>query len=320
MIKKIFVLLLSFIMIFIFCSCDKNEKATETAFCLDTVITVTCYGENAAAAAKAVVSEVQRIEMVFSPYIETSEIYNINHNAHLSPVKVSDEVSEVLTKALRVCELTNGAFDITIKPLVDLWNIKSENPKPPADEDIALAKEKVDWSQVTVSNGEVYLGKEGMMLDLGGAAKGYAADCVIKVLKEHGIKDALIDLGGNVYAMGKSEKGTDWRIGLQKPDSERGEYFKVEELSDAACVTSGSYERYFEYDGKIYHHIIDPSTGYSADSGLISVSVIGKSSFEADMLSTAIFVMGAKEFENIRSNFEIDKYITVDKTNNWQAY
>ena len=126
---------------------------------------------------------------------------------------------------------------------------------------------------------------------------------------------AVLDLGGNVYAMGQSEKKAPWKIGLQDPDSDRGNYLAVEELSDKTCVTSGSYERYFEKDGKIYHHIIDPATGYPADSGLISVSVVGNSSFEADMLSTAIFVMGKEKFEPIKKNFDFDRYTVVTKTN-----
>lgn len=302
------------------CSCGKVEKSTQTALLLDTIVSVTCYGEGSDEAANAAIDEIKRIEAIFSPYIETSEIYNINHNAHSAPVKVTDEVMSVLKEALRICALTDGAFDITIKPLVDLWNIKAENPSVPSPDAIAEAKSKVDWTKVELSDGTVRLGAEGMMLDLGGAAKGYAADCAVKVIRDHGIKDAILDLGGNVYAMGSSEKGSPWRIGLQDPDGKRGEYFKAEELSDLSCVTSGSYERYFESGGRIYHHIINPKTGYCADEGLISVSVIGKSSFEADMLSTAIFVMGAEEFEKIKDNFDIVKYIIVDKTNNWKAY
>ena len=302
------------------CSCAKTEKSNQTALALDTIVSVTCYGKGSDEAAKAAIDEIKRVEAIFSPYIETSEIYNINQNAHTEPVKVSDEVMNVLKEALEVCKLTDGAFDITIKPLVDLWNIKAQNPTVPSDEAIAEAKAKVDWTKVEIAGDTVSLGVQGMMLDLGAAAKGYAADCAVEVLRAHGIKDAILDLGGNVYAMGNSEKGSPWRIGLQDPAGERGKYFRAEELSDLSCVTSGSYERYFESGGRIYHHIINPKTGRCADSGLISVSVIAKSSFEADMLSTAIFVMGEEEFEKIRDEFNIVKYITVDKANNPKVY
>ncbi|MBQ4528128.1 MAG: FAD:protein FMN transferase [Clostridia bacterium] len=297
---------------------EKEKKATETAMCLDTIVTVTCYAdtqEKADKAAKAAISEVQRIELLLSAYIETSDIYQINQNAATTPVKVSDETVSVLSKALDFCEKTSGAFDITIKPLVELWNIKAENPQVPTDEQIGAARDKVDYKSVVIEDGYVRFLKEGMKIDLGGAAKGYAADKVFEVLKKHGIKNALIDLGGNIYAMGRSESDAPWKIGLQDPDKERGEHFYVMELSDKTCVTSGSYERYFEKDGKIYHHIIDPETGYPADGNLLSVSVSGDSSFEADMLSTAIFVMGTEEFEKIKSNFNYDKYVVVTNNN-----
>ena len=157
-----------------------------------------------------------------------------------------------------------------------------------------------------------------MALDLGGALKGYAADRAAEIIKNSGVENALIDIGGNVYALGKSPKGREWKIGLQHPGKDRGEYFEALDLSDKTCVTSGSYERYFEKDGKVYHHIMDRQTGYSADSGLISVSVVGKSSFEADMASTAAFVMGEEEFLKVKDKFDIEYIVTVDKTNNWE--
>lgn len=325
--KKLICTILIINMLFFATACqDTEKKATQTAMCLDTIVTVTCYAdsrEQANTAAKAAISEVQRIELLLSAYIETSDIYQINQNAAKSPVKVSDETLNVISKALDFCKKTNGAFDITVKPLVELWNIKAQNPQVPTNEQITSALEKVDYRMVKIENGCVSFEKEGMKIDLGGAAKGYAADMVCKVLKSHNIKNALIDLGGNIYAMGKSESKTPWKIGLQDPDKERGEHFYVLELSDKTCVTSGSYERYFQKDGKTYHHILDPETGYPAEGNLLSVSVAGNSSFEADMLSTAIFVMGTEEFEKIKNNFDYDKYVVVTKdgkTSNHAVY
>ena len=315
--KKIILAIISVFCVLSLCSCTKNEKVTKTEFCLDTLVTITSYGENAEAATDAAIDEIKRTESVFSPFLEGSELYKINQNAHLG-YEISDEMKKVLKEALRVCELTGGAFDITLKPLSDLWNIKSENPVVPPKEKIEEAKSKVGYENVEISGNVITFKKEGIALDLGGAIKGYAADRAAEILKSYGIKNAILDLGGNIYALGKSEKGKAWRIGLQDPSKERGEFFKAIELSNSSCVTSGSYERYFENNGKIYHHIIDRSTGYSADAGLISVSVIGKSSFEADMLSTAIFVMGEEKFEKIRDNFSIEKYVTVDKNNHFK--
>ncbi len=317
--RKLFFLLFIISCLFLLSGCDNNQKITKTEFCLDTFVSVTCYGENAEMAASAAIDEIKRTESVFSPYIESSELYKINENAHKG-MEISDEMKNVLTKALRVCEITDGAFDITIKPLSDLWNIKSENPTVPSDEEIEKARERVGYENVVIEDNTITFKKEGMAIDLGGAAKGYAADRCIEIIKNHGVKNAIIDLGGNIYALGKSEKKAPWRIGLQDPSKERGEFFMAIDLSDSSCVTSGSYERYFEENGKIYHHIIDPLSGTPADSGLISVSVVSKSSFEADMLSTAIFVMGEERFEKIKNNFNIEKYVTVDKNNHFKEF
>ena len=315
--KRIISVLMCFIIILSLASCTATlQKASLTETCLDTVVTVTCYADTkdeASDAAKKAIAEVRRIEFLLSPYIETSEIYTVNQNAANAPVKVSDETYQVLGRALDFCKKTNGAFDISVKPLVELWDIKSENPKVPSDEEIQDALSKVDYKSIVLDNGSVSLKKDGMKIDLGGAAKGYAADKVFELLKKEGIKNALIDLGGNIYAMGNSESGGKWKVGLQDPGKDRGEHFYVMELSDETCVTSGSYERFFEKDGKIYHHIIDPKTGSPSERNLLSVSVKGKSSFEADMLSTAIFVMGWEEFEKIKEKFDYDTYVIVEK-------
>lgn len=285
---------------------------------MDTVVTVTCYGENAKEGCDRAISEIQRLELLFSPYIETSEIYKINKNAHISPVKTDEEVFRVLERCCEVSEITDGAFDITLKPLKDVWNMKSESPTVPSKERIDRALAMCGYENLTLEDGCVFFEKEGMALDLGGAVKGYAADKAAEVIKKTGVENALLDLGGNVYVLGKSPKGRAWKIGLQHPGKDRGEYFETIELSNKTCVTSGSYERYFEENGKVYHHIMDPKTGYSADSGLVSVSVVGTSSFESDMASTAAFVMGKEEFLKVKDKFDIEYFISVDKTNKWE--
>ncbi len=320
--KKCLTVILALLLTLPLASCSKSSKVTETAMCLDTIVTVSCYGDSKTAsdAAKAAISEIRRIEFLLSPYIETSELFKINKNAHLAPVEVSEETFYVIKKALEFSEITDGAFDITVKPLTELWNIKSENPVVPPEDMISDALKSVDYKNVVAENNTVFFKKEGIRIDPGGAAKGYAADRAAEVVKSFGINNAILDLGGNVYALGKSEKNTPWKIGLQDPSGERGEYFKVVELSDETCVTSGSYERYFEKDGRIYHHILNPKTGYPADTGLISVSITGTSSFEADMLSTAVFVMGEENFKKIKDRFDYKSCIVVDKSNNWRAY
>lgn len=317
--KKYILIFCVLLICLIFSSCSE-KKFSSTELAMNTVISITAYGDKANEAVKACFDEVRRIEKLLSCHVENSEISKLNKSAHIKPVEVSPETADVIKKALLVCEKTKGAFDISIKPLSDLWNIKAENPKVPRDEDINNTLSFVGYENISVDGNFVSFKKAGVKIDLGGAAKGYCADKVREVLKSYGVKNALIDLGGNIYALGKNEQGKNWRIGLQNPGGKRGEYFSIEELSDKTAVTSGSYERYFEKDGKIYHHIIDRNTGAPSDSGLISVTVISQNSFEADMLSTAIFVMGAEEFEKIKSGFTFEKYITVDKYNNEKVY
>lgn len=318
-ISKTLFLAIYIISCFFFTSCSE-KKASSTEFALNTVVTMTVYGDRADEAMKAAFGEVKRIENLLSCYIDTSEISKINSSAHIAPVEVSDETVYVLSKALEMSQKTNGAFDISVKPLVELWDILSENPSVPSDGAVTEVLSVVGYENIIVSGNTVSFAKEGIQIDLGGAAKGYCADRAVEVLKEYGVKNALLDLGGNIYALGKNGQGHNWRIGLQDPSSDRGEHFAVEELSDRTAVTSGSYERYFEKDGKIYHHILDPETGRPADSGLISVTVISDNSFEADMLSTAIFVMGQEDFAKIADDFDFVRYITVDKQNVARTY
>lgn len=318
-IKKILPLaILVFVCTFI--SGCTEKKATSTEYALNTVITITAYGDKADYAIDSAFDEVKRIENLLSCHIDTSEISFLNKNAHLAPVEVSNETLIVIKKAMEMSKKTNGAFDITVKPLVDLWNITGENAQVPSDESINKTLDCVGFENVKIEKNKVSFLNKDTKIDLGGAAKGYCADKVVEVLKNHGIKNAIIDLGGNIYALGKNERGDSWRVGLQDPAGQRGNYFSVENLSDMTAVTSGSYERYFEKDGRIYHHILNPHTGHPADSSLVSVTVIGTNSFESDMLSTAIFVMGAEEFSKISHLFDYEKYITVDKYNNARTY
>jgi thiamine biosynthesis lipoprotein len=316
--KKIFIFCVLLVCI-AFSSCSE-KKVSSTELAMNTVISITAYGDKADEAVKASFDEVKRIEKLLSCHIDDSEISKVNKSAFENPVEVSPETAEVLKNALLFCQKTNGAFDISIKPLADLWNIKAENPKVPSGEEINTVLSFVGYENICLNGNFVSFKKEGVQIDLGGAAKGYCADRIAEILKSFGVKNALIDLGGNIYAIGKNEQGKEWRIGLQKPGEKRGEYFSVEELSDKTAVTSGSYERYFEKDGRVYHHILDTQSGYPSESGLISVTVISKSSFEADMLSTAIFVMGGDEFEKIKDGFDFEKYITVDKYNASRVY
>jgi thiamine biosynthesis lipoprotein len=225
-----------------------------------------------------------------------SGVLAINRQAGIAPVKVRADLLEVLQTALRYAELSGGAFDPTIGPLVKLWGIGTDSRRIPADDEIAAALELVNWRDLIIDrgNGTAFLRREGMEIDLGGIAKGYAADEAARIAKEGRVRRGIIDLGGNIMALGwRNERGSvPWRIGVQNPFSDRGESLGVLTVHNTSVVTSGVYERFFEAGGKRYHHILSTANGYPADNGLLSVTIVTERSTDADALSTAVFAMG----------------------------
>jgi thiamine biosynthesis lipoprotein len=228
----------------------------------------------------------------------TSGVVAINEQAGIAPVKVRADLLEVLEKALHYAALSNGAFDPTVGPLVQLWGIGTDSQRIPGDEEIARALELVNWRDVVIARGAgtVFLRWKGMALDLGGIAKGYAGDEAARIAREANVKRALVDLGGNIVTLGwrhqKKKEPLPWRIGIQNPISGRGTYIGVLTVHDASVVTSGVYERYFESNGKRYHHILSTANGYPVENGLLSVTIVTAGSTDADALSTAVFTLG----------------------------
>ena len=271
--------------------CAAAEPKTQTAYVLDTICQVTVYDKNADEQilddALAICSE---REQLWSRTVETSDVGKLNA-ANGEWVTVSEDTAKLLSSALSVCEKSGGAFDITIAAASELWDFASDDPAVPDAKALAEAVRTVDYRNVEMNGLKVRL-KNGAKLDLGGVAKGAIADEMGAFLRDRGVKSALIDLGGNILAVGKKPDGTDFRIGLQKPFAERGELMAVADAADCTLVTSGSYERHFEKDGEEYHHLLDSKTGYPAKSGLQSVTVIGEDSLTADALSTACFILG----------------------------
>jgi thiamine biosynthesis lipoprotein len=286
------------------CGIRNSNEHKAQFFAMDTYITLTVYGdERAREGLDAAVSRIREIEERMSIYIEGSDVDLINKNAAYRPVKVHDDTFYVIKKGLSYGELTEGAFDITIYPLVRLWDITSENPRVPDEDEIQEALESVDYRRVRLdeTEGTVLLEKEGMMIDLGGIAKGYAGDEAVRVLKEYDVEHALVNLGGNILTIGGKPDGTDWHIGLQNPRTEDGgaKHFAILDVRDRSVVTSGDYERYmvdmYKKTGVRYHHIFNPGTGYPANTGLISTTIISKSAIDADALSTSLFIMGREK-------------------------
>ena len=279
-------------------SCAGSEK-TADFFAMDTYMSIKAYGGgDAVERAETLVFELER---KLSATDGASEISAVNS---AGSAKVSQETAELVASALSLCEMTDGALDISVYPVTRAWGFTTGDYRVPQEAELEELLRLVDYTKVTVSGDTVTLG-EGMLIDLGAVAKGYAGDRVTALLRSSGVKSALINLGGNVQCLGKPD-GTKWKIGVQDPSGSG--YVGVIEAEDEAVVTSGGYERYFELDGKTYWHIIDPSDGRPADSGIISVTVVGASGLACDGVSTALFVMGkekASELWRENGGFEV---------------
>lgn len=247
----------------------------------------------------------------------SSELIAVNKAAGVSPVVVSEDTFHVIEVAKKYAEDSQGAFDITVFPVVSLWGIGTDKERIPSPEEIKAGLEKVGYQDLVLDSVKhtVFLKRAGMGLDLGGIAKGYAADRTAEKLRAMGIERGIVNLGGNIFAMGSKEDGTPWKIGIQNPMSSRGEYLGIADAVDQTIVTSGIYERYFEKDGKRYHHILDTKTGYPVDNELAGVSILTTSSIDADALSTTCFVLGpqkALEFVKNMPGVEV-LFVTKDK-------
>ncbi len=238
-----------------------------------------------------------------------------------SPVVLDDELIYVIKKAIYFSEISGGAFDVTIGPVASLWNIHpGQENKVPLKKDLNHALSLVDYKRIKfLGENTIQMDKKGMIADFGAIAKGYAADKCRDILKRNGIDHGIINLGGNVYALGtkptENKEDKPWSFGIQDPFMDRGDFVAIVKLEDQSLVTSGIYERYFEEDGKIYHHIFDHQTGYPIDNELLSVSIIADESLDADALSTAIFAVGLEKGMEILEEYGKAEGIFITKNN-----
>ena len=275
------------------CSAEKEmPKVSEVGFYLDTVITMTAYTEDDQAL-KDAMSECGRYEQILSRTIEGSDVWRINH-AGGGPVEVSADTASILRCAAEISEESCGAFDVTIAPASTIWDFTSGNAALPDADALSEAAAKVDYTKVQLEGNIVTL-PEGMMIDLGGIAKGYIADRVKAYLQERGVKHAILSFGGNIVAIGKKPDGSDWKVGIQDIDRPTGEYMLVAANRGGSTVTSGIYERGFDLDGIHYHHLLNPETGWPEQNELASVTILSESSMEGDALATAAFVLGTEK-------------------------
>lgn len=293
---------------------DKNKKVSKDIFAMDTYMTVTAYGKNAENGVNKAVDEINRLETVLSAEKQESDIYKLNETGSGT---LSTDTKDIVSKALEINKTTNGAFDISIYPLMVKWGFTTQKYNVPSKNEISKLLKNVDSSKIIFDekSGSIKL-KENMKIDLGGIAKGYTSSRVMQIFKECGVTSGLVSLGGNVQALGTKTDGTAWQIAIENPDKS-SDYIGVVSVKDKAVITSGGYERYFEKNGKTYHHILDPETGYPAESGLKSVTIVSDDGTLADALSTSLFVMGKEKALNYwrEHKNEFDTVLVEDNGN-----
>ncbi len=306
--------LLFVIILLLLCGCGNNQPKSCDIFAMDTYMNIRAYGENADIALNSAENEIYRLEKLFSVTDTNSEVYKLN-NTRSETITVSDDVKNLIDFSIEIGKETDGFLDISIYPLLNLWGFTVDEYKIPTQEEIDNTLKYVDYSKININGNEITL-PHGFELDFGAVAKGYASDKIAEILKENEVKSAIINLGGNVHALGKKPDGSLWNVAVTNPFSP-GETLGTVRVTDKSVVTSGNYQRYFKgEDGKNYCHIIDPFTGYPAESGLVSATVIGENGALCDALSTALFAMGKEKAIKYMKNHPDLSYILVEEQGN----
>lgn len=279
----------------------KEEPFIEEFLAMDTAMRLTVYGQGAGEAAGLARERVLELEALLSVTDENSDICAANRNGGGA---LHADTAALLERALALCGETGGALDVSVYPVVRAWGFTTGAYRVPEEAELAALLERVDYTRISLE-GTVLTLPEGMELDLGAVAKGWTGDRLMELLRREGITSAIVELGGNVQALGSKPDGSPWRVAVQAPDGSG--YAGALEITDCAAVTSGGYQRYFEQDGETYCHIIDPAGGRPARSGLASVTVVAEEGAAADALSTALFVLGRERGEALwreRGGFE----------------
>lgn len=317
--KKILSILLMVSLVMTLTACANKENTTsitDTQFKFNTVMTITLYGYNDQAIFTDIWALFDKMENSYSANLEASDISKFNNNLSTEPIQMPADIVEMVALANTYSGKSKGAFDLTIEPIVKMWAISTETPRVPTQAEIDAALPHVNYKNVIADEKNSTLQKldPNVHLDLGAIAKGYAADQCVTFLKEKGIESAILNLGGNIYALGEKSKGTPWNVGIQSPiPGETGELMGTVKATEKSIVTSGSYERYFEKDGVTYHHILTPSTGYPVDNNLISVTIISDRSVIGDILSTTTFSLGLDEGRQLINTLENTAAIFITK-------
>lgn len=293
--------LLSFsFLLFLLCGCaapaEQDYEETEAVrdiFAMDTYMYLKAHGETAETALGIAAERILSLEETFSVTNENSDVWAINH-AEGESVDISGDTARLLETATDIGRRTGGALDVTLYPVLTAWGFTADTQQIPDARTLSEALALVDYRKIVLDGKSVTLPKN-MQLDFGALAKGYTSDSVTEILRENGVESALVNLGGNVQALGTKPDGSKWKVGVQDPFSP-SKQICILEIADTAVITSGNYERCFTgADGRDYWHILDAKDGYPADNGLVSVTIIGESGLICDALSTALFVLGTED-------------------------
>lgn len=285
------------LIIITYTGCGDEGPVSKSDFCLDTSCEIKIYDDMDKSEAEDILDEafglIRGYEKMLSKTISTSDVARIN-DAGGQWIEVSADTIDVIRMANLVAYESGGVFDVTIGKVTDLWDFKSEDPKVPEASSISEALTHVNYRKITTGGGKVLVSDAQAQIDLGGVAKGYIADRVCEFLEEKGVTSAVVNLGGNVAVIGEKDEDTPWTIGVERPFTDRTELVGTIEVTDATVVTSGIYERNFESGGKVYHHILDPETGYPAVTDLDAVTITAKkgNSGFCDAVSTACLILG----------------------------
>lgn len=305
-----------------------NKQLYEQDFIsMDTPMKLSAYGPNAKNAVNESEKKLNELNDMANPTITTSDVSKINNASGKSYVKVHPEIIKMLLVSQKYSKISNGLYDVTVGPLVDLWGIGTVKANKPSDPKIKSKLPLIGYKKIKINekNNSVMLMQKGMVIDLGGVAKGFAADEVHKIYKKYNIQNGLINLGSSsIYCIGKDGEGNPWSIGIQNPRSNASnDYFGIIKTENAGLSTSGDYQRYFIKGGKRYFHILNPYTGYPVDNGIMSVSVLVDGSVPnngiiADILSLTVFELGPqKGIDLINSIPKVSCEVT---TTNFKVY
>ncbi len=318
---KLYVLSLLILSITILSGCSTSnstikEPISHTEVVMGTVCTIQIFDSKDTSILDKAFDRLKDLENKVSINKEGTELDKVNEMSGKEAVVVGKDTFSIVESGLYYSKISNGNFDITIGPIVKLWGIGSESARVPSEKEITEKKSLINYNDIVLNNekNSIFLKKPNMIIDLGGIAKGYAADEMKNLLADNGVKSAMINLGGNLYILGNKPNGNQWKIGIQNPNGNANDTVGNILVNDKSIVTSGTYERFLEVDGKVYHHILDPKTGYPYESDLLSATIISDTSLAGDGLSTSTFALGREkglEFINSLENIEAI-FITKD--------